>query len=83
MHTVRRCTTPGCTHIATDRCFDCGHWLCDDHRTAIHVPTHVVSFHEEVCATCLRAYFEAPGPYGPISMAGPRTAGKVALGLNE
>jgi hypothetical protein len=78
----RGCTSPSCTRIATDRCFDCGSWLCDDHRTAILVPTKVVSFREEVCATCLRAYFESSGPYGPISLAGPHKLERVALGLN-
>ena len=78
----RRCTSPNCTHTATDRCFDCGQWLCDDHRNAIEVPTHALSFREEVCADCLLAYFASPSPYGSISLVGPRTAERVALGLN-
>ena len=83
MSHVRSCHVSGCGNAATDRCFECGAWCCDEHRTAIQVPTYAQQFQEEVCAACLMLLVETPGPYGPITYErSPLGApGKLRLGL--
>lgn len=66
MHTVHRCHVATCTAQATDRCFECGAWCCDDHRSAIQIPTYTEPFRESLCAVCLSLHLEAPDRYGLI-----------------
>jgi hypothetical protein len=73
------CHAPDCAQSATERCFECGKWFCDAHRTAIVLPTFAESFREEVCATCLLEH-AAPGPYGPVAFLRLAHAGGFAGG---
>lgn len=66
MRAAHRCHVAGCTAPATDRCFECGTWCCDEHRSAIQIPTYTEAFHEYLCATCLLPHLEAPDRYGLI-----------------
>lgn len=58
------CSHDGCSHLAVERCFDCGAYLCIAHSTAIRVPTYSGALREVVCSTCLQGYLAAPGPFG-------------------
>lgn len=61
-----RCHAADCTAIAVDRCFECGTWYCDEHRSAIQIPTYTSPFREYLCAACLLLHMEAPDRYGAI-----------------
>lgn len=66
MLALHRCHVADCAAVATGRCFDCGAWCCDGHRSAVEVPTYVGPFREELCDDCLRTHVETPDPYGSI-----------------
>ena len=66
MGTAHRCHVTGCTAMATDRCFDCGAWCCDEHRSAIQIPTYTEPFHEYLCPACLLLHRETSDRYGPV-----------------
>lgn len=68
MGTAHRCHVSGCAAVATDRCFECGVWCCDEHRTAVQIPTYTGAFSEYLCATCLLSHLEAPDRYGLITV---------------
>lgn len=59
------CSHDGCSHLAVERCFDCGAHLCGAHTASIQVPTYSGSLREIVCSSCLQGYLAAPGPFGP------------------
>ncbi len=66
MEIAHRCHMAGCTALATDRCFECGAWCCNDHRSAIHIPTYTDPFLEYLCGACLLLHLDAPDRYGSI-----------------
>lgn len=71
MPALHRCHMGTCGAAATERCFDCGAWCCDEHRSTIEIPTFVGPFREDLCEDCLRSHLESPDPYGPISITAP------------
>lgn len=71
MGAAHRCHVADCAAVATDRCFECGVWCCDRHRSAIHIPTYTVPFHETLCAACLQLHLGSPDRYGRIVVEQP------------
>lgn len=71
MSAAHRCHVADCTAIATDRCFECGAWCCDEHRSAIQIPTYTTPFLEYLCADCLLLHLQAPDRYGQIVVEQP------------
>lgn len=80
MGAAHRCHVADCAAVATDRCFECGAWCCDQHRSAIHIPTYTVPFREALCAACLKLHLEAPDRYGRIVVEQPAA---IAGGMDE
>lgn len=68
MGATHRCHVADCTAMATDRCFDCGAWCCDEHRSAIQIPTYTEPFREYLCTACLLLHHQTPDRYGPIAV---------------
>ncbi len=68
MRAAHRCYMADCTSAATERCFDCGTWCCDEHRSAIQIPTYTIPFHEALCAACLQLHLATDDRYGPIAL---------------
>lgn len=68
MHTARRCNVADCSAVATDRCFECGVWCCDEHRSTVQVPTSTIPFREDLCATCLQVHIATSDRYGPVAI---------------
>lgn len=87
MGIAHRCHVADCTARATDRCFECGAWCCDEHRSAIHIPTFTTPFREYLCTACLSIHLDAPDRYGSIVVeqlvpgTGSRGADGLELGL--
>lgn len=68
MRAAHPCHVSDCTAAATDRCFECGAWCCDEHRSTIQLPTHTTLLREVLCAACLAPHLEAPDRYGRIAI---------------
>lgn len=68
MGAVHRCHVEDCASVATDRCFECGAWCCDMHRSAVQIPTSSAPFRAELCAACLLSHLEAPDRFGVIAI---------------
>jgi hypothetical protein len=66
MGATHRCHVAGCTAPANERCFECGAWCCDEHRSATQIPTYAEPFREYLCAACLSLHLNAPDRYGFI-----------------
>ncbi len=87
MGIAHRCHVADCTALATDRCFECGAWCCDEHRSAIHIPTYTAPFREYLCGACLLLHLDAPDRYGAIIVeqvtrsTGSRSADSLKPGL--
>ncbi len=75
MHT---CHQDGCAQRATDRCFDCGDWLCATHLIHMQLPTANGLFGEVVCSNCLQEHIERPDPYGRVVIESPARAVPLA-----
>jgi hypothetical protein len=88
MSAAHRCHVADCMAMATDRCFECGAWCCDEHRSAIQIPTYTEPFREYLCDTCLLLHRATPDRYGSIvveqltaSTTSRSAEGEVELGL--
>jgi hypothetical protein len=71
MSTARTCGESGCTERATERCFDCGAWLCTAHLTQITIPTAYGGFSERVCRSCLLEHQTAQAPLKTVTQEPP------------
>jgi hypothetical protein len=68
---LHTCREDGCAQRATDRCFDCGDWLCATHLIHVKVPTAEGAFAEVVCSSCLQEHLAQTDPYGKIVVVSP------------
>ncbi len=68
---MRTCLFEGCGHQATERCFECGAWHCDEHLQVVQVPTYEGSLRELLCGECVRAHVATGDRFGPIVFDAP------------
>jgi hypothetical protein len=67
----RACAAQSCDTPASERCFECGVWLCQTHLVHISLPTYEGRFAETVCSACLQLHLDTPDPYGVIAIDSP------------
>lgn len=65
------CHHDDCGQRATDRCFECGEWLCMAHLTHVELPTAEATFAELLCVTCVQEHLAHTDPYGRIVVESP------------